>query len=175
MPVTRRQFIQRSTAAALTSALLTPPESAKAASERAVAASISHVQWQLIAALGEAIVPGSRSAGLVEFLQRQLSNPPHQALLMVRYLGLPLTPQEFYGSLAAQLSKVASTDNHPYEATQLAHQMATDSVAGWQGLPASLYHFVLRSDGCDIVYGTPAGSRLLGLEYMAHISPPEVM
>jgi len=100
---------------------------------------------------------------------------------MVRYLGLPLTPQQVYAQLAEQL--INYTANHPAagdladtgQANQLAEAMANDSVANWQGLPASLYHFIVRSDGCDVVYGTPSGSRLLGLDYMPHIMPPELL
>lgn len=173
MSVTRRQFIQRGAAAAAAPAILAAAGHTAPSHANQPAIAISPAQWSLIEALAEAIVPGSRSAGLTAFLQRQLANPPEQALLMVRYLGLPVTPIAFYEGLAEQLSAVHGSVT--FDAHALQAQMATDSVAIWQGLPASLYHFVLRSDGCDVVYGTPAGSKLLGLDYLAHIAPPEFL
>ncbi len=174
MSFTRRQFIQRGAAVAVAPAVLAAAGKTASSHANPPAIAITPAQWSLIEALAEAIVPGSRSAGLIAFLQRQLANPPEQALLMVRYLGLPVTPIAFYQGLAEQLS-AAQDGSATVDAYALQAQMATDSVANWQGLPASLYHFVLRSDGCDVVYGTPAGSKLLGLDYLAHIAPPEVL
>ncbi|MFW2422258.1 MAG: gluconate 2-dehydrogenase subunit 3 family protein [Porticoccaceae bacterium] len=178
MPLNRRDFITRTATAAMVANPLSQVAEAAATKPNTL---LSTREWQLITHLGEAIVPGSEAAGLTEFISRQLSKPAHQALLMVRYLGLPLSPQQLYQQLAEQLKNYS--DNHSLatdlsdkeQAKQLAEAMADDSVANWQGLPASLYHFILRSDGCDVVYGTPAGSRLLELDYMPHITPPEFL
>ena len=49
--------------------------------------------------------------------------------------------------------------------------MATDSLSGWAGPPASYVLFVLRADALDVTYGTPEGFEKLGIPYMAQIKP----
>lgn len=181
MAISRRHFMLRSSLAAVGTTALPALAHVASAAPPVGAALMPVRQWQLIESVAEAIVPGAAQAGIRQFLQKQLAQPSHQVLLMVRYLALPLTPVEFYRQLGAQLQQQADLLSHEREeftrsrALTLADAMAEDAVDNWQGLPASLFHFVLRSDGCDVVYGTPAGSRLLGVEYMPHIRPAEVL
>ena len=46
-----------------------------------------------------------------------------------------------------------------------------NKIDGWQGPPAGLTYFVLRSDAVDVVYGTMEGYESLGVPYLAHIAP----
>jgi len=130
-------------------------------------------------ALGEALLPGSTAAGLAEYLDHQLSGPPADSMLMIKYLRVPAPFTDFYlsGLRAADASArmqhgkaVAELD--PAAAAHLAGQMSAGQIPGWTGPPAAAFFFVLRSDAIDVAYGTQTGFQKLGVPYMAHIAPP---
>ncbi len=130
-------------------------------------------------ALGETLLPGSSTAGLAHYLDHQLSGDPADSMLMVKYLGVAAPFNEFYrGGLRATNAAAQSLHGKdfaelvPERATALVAKMSGGHLAGWQGPPAGLFYFVLRSDAVDVVYGTHAGFELLGVPYMAHIEPP---
>ncbi|HEY5719370.1 MAG TPA: hypothetical protein VIW02_03215 [Gammaproteobacteria bacterium] len=132
----------------------------------------------LVERLGEALLPGSAAAGLAHYLDAQLAAPPAESLLILRYLGSSPPYLGFYrvglagaaralGALAAEVAEPAA------QAERLVEQMGQGDPPGWQGVPAPLFRYVLRADAIDVVYGTPAGFARLGLDYAAHIAPPE--
>lgn len=123
--------------------------------------------------LGEAFVPGSAAAGLVHYVDHQLSGPPAQSMLMAKYLGIETPLNGFYRTALAQVraALVRAGDGADAPAA-LAAALGKGAVEGWQGPPAGLVGFVLRSDAIDVVYGTPEGFERLGVPYMAHIHPP---
>jgi hypothetical protein len=132
-----------------------------------------------LAALGERLVPGSRKAGVVPFVDYQLAAAPDDCMLMIQYLGVdpPFTP--FYrmglGALEAAAqdrhqSPFAKLEDAPAEA--LIAAMAEGKLEGWAGPPPPFFYFVLRNDACDVMYGTEKGFAALGVPYAAHIRPP---
>jgi hypothetical protein len=130
-------------------------------------------------ALGETLLPGSSTAGLSHYLDHQLSGDPADSMLMIKYLGVAAPFNEFYrgglqatNAAAQALHGKAFSDLTPEQATALVAQMSGGHMDGWQGPPAGLFYFVLRSDAVDVVYGTQAGFELLDVPYMAHIEPP---
>jgi hypothetical protein len=132
-----------------------------------------------VEALGETLVPGSSTAGLAHYLDQQLSGEAADSMLMIKYLGVAPPFNEFYrGGLRATDAAAQSLHGKPLadlgtpEATALVSQMSGGHIEGWQGPPAGLFYFVLRSDAVDVVYGTQAGFELLGVPFMAHIEPP---
>lgn len=132
-----------------------------------------------LGALGEVLVPGSGAAGLVQYIDRQLSGPPADSMLMIRYLGVRAPFTDFYRRGLEALDSMArarqadSFGDLPLgTARALIADIAAGDAAGWSGPPAGLFYFVLRSDAVDVVYGTPAGFAKLGVPYMAHIAPP---
>jgi hypothetical protein len=130
-------------------------------------------------ALGEILLPGSTAAGLSHYIDHQLSGDAADSMLMIKYLGVSAPFTGFYeGGLRATDSLAHSVYGKPFsrlskeQASALVTQMSGGKVAGWQGPPAGLFYFVLRSDAVDVAYGTQAGFEQLGVPYMAHIEPP---
>lgn len=136
-------------------------------------------ECQAVESLGDTLLPGATEAGLAHYLDSQLAATPEQSLLMLRYLDVPPPYLAFYRAcLAALDASVRRAHRQPFHRLDTA---ARDSVVvglqqknpdGWQGPPAPLFYFVLRSDAVDVVYGTPAGFDKLGIPYMPHIMPP---
>jgi hypothetical protein len=130
-------------------------------------------------ALGETLLPGSSTAGLAHYIDHQLSGTPADSMLMIKYLGVPAPFNRFYttglqatDAIARAAHGKAFSALSREQATALVGKMSGGQVEGWQGPPAGLFYFVLRSDAIDVVYGTKAGFEQLGVPYMAHIEPP---
>ncbi len=129
-------------------------------------------------ALGETLLPGAAEAGLAHFVDHQLSVPAPDCLLLLRYLDVPPPYATFYRAGLVALD-AASRSAHgegfvelPDRArTALVQIMSGESPAGWEGPPAPLFYYVMRSDAVDVVYGTEEGFRSLDVPYLAHIPP----
>ncbi|MEM1089733.1 MAG: gluconate 2-dehydrogenase subunit 3 family protein [Pseudomonadota bacterium] len=183
MGSSRRHFVGASGAGLLTFVVggckqeLTPSQARKAGADlRTLSAS----QAALVDALGEQLVPGATEAGLSHFIDQQLAAAPDEQLLMVKYLGVPAPWDGLYRDGLAGVNAAAQA-NHGQDyvnlssdlAGELAAALAGGSIEPWQGPPAGLFYFVLRSDAIDVVYGTQAGFERLGLPFAAHIVPPD--
>lgn len=129
-------------------------------------------------AIGETLVPGAAEAGIAHFVDKHLASKPQDSLLVVRYLDLPPPYLPLYQAGLAALDALsmkchdapfAGLDSGQREA--VVATMSKEDPDGWQGPPASLMYFVWRSDGVDVVYGTPEGFDKLGFPYMPHIMP----
>jgi len=130
-------------------------------------------------ALGEVLLPGSASNGLAHYIDHQLSGPPADNMLMIRYLGVRPPFTDFYRNGLRSLDLVARADSAMAfadlgsdVASRLVGNLAANQLATWSGPPAGLFYFVVRNDAIDVTYGTPAGFSALGIPYMAHIAPP---
>lgn len=139
---------------------------------------LSVAEVETLEALAEAIVPGAKQAGISYYLDAQLSAPTEDCLLMLKYLGVPPPFLPFYRSalqavdqaaqgLFQRACSVLSTE----QLNELVDKIASGQLGAWSGPPSGLVFFVLRSDACDVVYGTEAGFEQLGIPYMAHIVP----
>lgn len=132
-------------------------------------------------ALAEALVPGAQKAGIAHYIDRQLALPPAQSMLMLRYLGVePGDFLNFYRGGLAGADRLARADEGKtwpqLDAARRAALLATmgaDEAEGWSGPPSSFFTFVIRSDACDVVYGTEQGFARIDMPYMAHIAPPQ--
>ena len=135
-------------------------------------------EYETLVELADVLVPGAKQAGIGLFLDHHLSVKREHCLLMIGYLGVPSPYIDFYSS---SLDNIRSYCRSTYKApvTQLTLQqkqslvdaIAQDAILEWQGFPASFFHFVLRADAADVVYGTVSGFERLGIPYSAHISP----
>ena len=132
--------------------------------------------------LCDAMVPGAREAGIAHYIDKQLAQATQgDSLLMLKYLGVP--PADFAGFYRAVLGSAQNLAETRHGKTwrelddarsgALLAEIAGDKAPGWEGPPASFAFFVLRSDACDVVYGTEAGFARLGIPYMAHLSPAQ--
>lgn len=129
-------------------------------------------------ALGEALLPGAREAGIAHFVDAQLRNAPEDCLLTLRYFDWPPPYGAFYAGGLTALEALSQT-RHQMPFHQLSPEQAGVIVGGllsgqaedWQGPPAPLFYLSVRSDAVDVVYGTVEGFEKLGIPYMAHIEP----
>jgi hypothetical protein len=131
-------------------------------------------------ALGDTLLPGAAAAGMSHYVDQQISIPPAESLVVLRYLDVPPPYARFYqGGLAAldavarAQSKTAFADAGEADRRTIVRGLgAPADPAGWNlPLPARLFYFALRSDAVDVVYGTVEGFQKLGIPYMPHIAP----
>jgi hypothetical protein len=139
---------------------------------------LSEAEGRSLEALGEILLPGAATAGLAQYVDHQLSGPPADSMLMLKYLGVAPPFTDFYktglagaeaAAQAAHSKSLAALDAKQGEG--LVGAMAQGKIEGWSGPPAGLFYFTLRSDAVDVVYGTMKGFEQLGVPYMPHIPP----
>jgi hypothetical protein len=131
-----------------------------------------------LAAVGEALVPGARTAGIVQFVDQQISIPAEEALLEARILNVRPPYANFYRAALGAIDG-ASKARHGHGFAELdpsaQHDfidvMRQNKIEGWQGPPGAFVYVLLRSDAVDVVYGTMDGYAGLGVPYMPHIAP----
>jgi Gluconate 2-dehydrogenase subunit 3 len=180
--IARRVFMQRAAAGTLAfmvggvEVMLTPRQArAQAVPLRTLSAELA----QTLEAMGEALVPGAKQAGIVHFVDQQLTIPPQEALLQARILNVAVPFANFYRAAIGAIDR-ASTAKHggrrfaqlnPTEQHDFIDLMRQNKIEGWQGPGGSFVYLVLRSDAVDVVYGTVDGYARLGVPYQAHIEP----
>jgi hypothetical protein len=131
-----------------------------------------------IEALGEALVPGARQAGVAHFIDQQVSVSPGEALLEARQLNVKPPFIAFYRAAVAAVDKAAAARSGrsfatlgPDDQHSFIDAMRQNRIDGWQGPAGGFVYLVLRSDAVDVVYGTMEGYESLGVPYMPHIAP----
>jgi hypothetical protein len=137
------------------------------------------VEAGTLEALGETLLPGSAASGIAHYVDHQLAGDPTDSMLMIKYLRVPPPFRDFYRTGLRAIDTLAHTVHGKSfaglmadQATQLVTQLSAGQAQKWEGPPAALFYFVLRSDAVDVTYGTQSGFELLGVPYMAHIAPP---
>jgi hypothetical protein len=161
--------------------LLTPREARANGADFAV---LNDDEVDVLEAFGEALAPGARDAGIAHFVDRQLSVGPDDALLMIKSFNVPPPYAAFFKAGLAALDghsrvvhgkRFAELDA---AATNAVMQGLVATLGGaepeaWDGPPAVLVYFAVRSAAVDVVYGTVEGFQRLGVPYLPHILPPE--
>jgi len=139
---------------------------------------LSAEQAATLEAMGEALVPGAKDAGIVNFVDQQISGPPEEALLQARIFNVRPPYANFYrAALGAidgasektkgkKFAQLTADEQHDFIG-----QMRVNKIDGWQGPPGPFIFTVLRSDAVDVVYATMEGYAALGVPYMPHIAP----
>jgi hypothetical protein len=129
-------------------------------------------------AMGEALAPGAKTAGIVNFVDQQISGPAEEALLQARILNVRPPYANFYrAALGAVDSASDKTKGRkfaqltPDAQRDFVNLMRQNKIDGWQGPPGPFVYTVLRSDAVDVVYATMDGYAALGVPYMPHIAP----
>jgi hypothetical protein len=156
---------------------LTP---AQARVEKVPLRTLTDPEAKVLEALGEILLPKSAEAGIAHYIDHQLSGPPGDSMLILKYLGVAPPFVEFYRSGLAGIEGASHTafqkalvDLDAQQGAALVSSLASGGpVKGWSGPPAGLFYFTLRSDAIDTVYGTQQGFAALKVPYMAHIVPP---
>jgi hypothetical protein len=179
--IKRRALLKGAAAGALAftvggAELLLTPRAARA--QGVPLRTLNAAQAQALDALGEALVPGARQAGISHFVDQQISIPPEEALLEARILNVRPPYASFYRAALAGVDgasqKVRGRSFAQFseeEQRSFIGDMRQNKIDGWQGPPAPFVYLILRSDAVDVVYGTMDGYANLGIPYMAHIAP----
>ncbi len=135
-------------------------------------------QAATLGAMGEALVPGAKEAGIVNFVDQQISIPPQEALLQARILNVRPPYANFYRAALGAIDGASSKSKGKNfaalsgdEQRDFINQMRQNKIEGWQGPPGGFVYLVLRSDAVDVVYATMDGYAALGVPYMPHIAP----
>jgi hypothetical protein len=158
-----------------TDVLMTPGE----ARARAVPFRLLNAEEaETLEALGEALVPGAREAGIAHFIDQQVSVPPGEALLEARIVNVKPPFVNFYRAAIGGVERASANRSgkrfaalSASEQHEFIDQLRQNKIDGWQAPPGALVYFVLRSDAVDVVYGTMEGYQSLGVPYMPHIEP----
>jgi hypothetical protein len=129
-------------------------------------------------AMGEALVPGAKAAGISNFVDQQISIPADEALLQARILGVrPPFANLYRAALGAIDGAAEKTKGRKFaqldadEQREFINLMRGNKIADWHGPPGPFVYTVLRSDAVDVVYATMEGYAALGVPYMPHIAP----
>jgi hypothetical protein len=178
----RRQFMQRAALGVLAftvggAEVLLTPRAARA--QGVPLRALRPQEAETLEALGETLVPGARQAGVVHFIDQQLSVPPEEALLEARILNVRPPYVNFYRAAieAVERSNRAHSDGKRFVELdaigqhEFVDRMRQNKLDGWQGPAGAFVYLVMRSDAVDVVYGTVDGYARLDIPYMAHIAP----
>ena len=181
-PIERRVFNQGALIGALAfvvggvETMLTPRE---AQAQNVPLRTLKPEEAKTLAAMGEALVSGARDAGVVQFVDQQISIPPEEALLEARIMNVRPPVANFYRAAFGAIEG-ASKEHHggrgfaelnPTEQHDFIDAMRQNKIEGWKGPAGGFVYAVLRADSVDVVYGTMEGYAQLGVPYQAHIAP----
>jgi hypothetical protein len=141
--------------------------------------SLTADQAATLNAMGEALVPGAKEAGIVNFVDQQLSIPAEQALLEARIMNVRPPYANFYGAALGAIdgASQAKYGGRGFAQLTAAEQhdfidlMRQNKLENWKGPGSPFVFFLLRTDAVDVVYGTMDGYAHLGVPYQAHIAP----
>jgi hypothetical protein len=135
-------------------------------------------QGATLDAIGEALVPGAKAAGITNYVDLQISVPPEQSLLQARILNVRPPFANLYraalGAIDGASTKTKGkkfAELTPDEQHDFVDAMRQNKIEGWQGAPGPFVYNVLRGDAVDVVYATMDGYAMLGVPYMPHIAP----
>ena len=136
-------------------------------------------QAATVGAMGEALVPGAKEAGVANFVDQQLSIPPEQALLEARIMNVRPPYANFYraalgaidGASQAKYSGRGFAQLNGGEQHDFIDLMRQNKLDNWKGPGSPFVYFLFRTDAVDVVYGTMDGYAKLGVPYQAHIAP----
>jgi Gluconate 2-dehydrogenase subunit 3 len=135
-------------------------------------------QAATLGAIGETLVPSAREAGIVNFVDQQISIPAEEALLQARIFNVRPPFANFYraaiGAVDGNSERVAGRKFAALSATEqrdFVNNMRQNKIDGWTGPSGGFVYTILRSDAVDVVYGTMEGYAALGIPYQAHIVP----
>src|SRR5262249_20852396 len=131
--------------------LLTPQQ---ARAQNVAFRTLTPGEVETLEAVGEAIVPGARAAGVSHFGDQQLSVPAEEALLEARILNSRPPYANFYGAALGAVDRASQAVNggkrfaalNAGEAHSFIDNMRQNRVAGWQGPPGGFVYTVLRND-----------------------------
>src|SRR5579862_9950258 len=111
-------------------------------------------QAATLGAMGEALVPGAKDAGVVNFVDQQLSIPAEQALLEARILNVRPPYANFYRAALGAIDGTSKTRHGGRGFAELGGAEQHDfidamrqiKIEGWKGPVSAFVYVVLRAD-----------------------------
>ncbi len=181
--LTRRDFVMQSGVGVLTFCIAgcevetTPGDARKQGAAMRV---LTTSEVATLEAFGEILLPGSRDAGIANFIDHQLASPSENQLLMIKYLNVKQPYANFYRGGLAALDRAGRAESQASfnelgtsQQQVLVSRVSRDNPPGWDDGPLGpFFFFVVRNDALDVTYGTVRGFEALRIPYMAHILPP---
>jgi hypothetical protein len=180
--IERRAFMQGAASGALvftvggTEVMLSPRE---ARAQGVPLRTLSAEQAATLDAMGEALVPGAKQAGITNFVDQQISIPAEEALLEARIMNVRPPYANFYRAALGAIDGASKAKNggrgfaqlNATEQHDFVDLMRQNKLDDWKGPGAGFVYFLLRTDAVDVVYGTMDGYAGLGVPYQPHIAP----
>ena len=129
------------------------------------------------AAWCEVLAIGAAKAGVAVFVDKYLAEPFPASLLLIRYLQNPPFTDFYLGGIAGIDQESEARFSLPFISLDVSQRESvvdaavTSSTIAWTTPNPNFFYFVSRSDAVDVVYGTVAGFRDLGIPYLPHIRP----
>jgi len=180
--IERRAFMQGAGLGALAftvggAEVLLSPHQARA--QNVAFRTLSAAEVETLEAVGEALVPGAREAGISHFVDQQISIPAEEALLEARILNVRPPYANFYRAALGAVDRATQVHNggrrfaglNAVDQHGLVDAMRQNKIEDWQGPAGAFVYTVLRNDAIEVVYGTMEGYAALGIPYMPHIAP----
>lgn len=180
----RRRLLQLGGVAAISSVMAVESGGLLFSPAQAHAASLplrvfTRAEADMLGTLANVLLPGSREAGVVEFVDYQLSKD--LPLLIVRYFNWLGDLTGFYKEGLAALDRVSTkangvpfVRNTPSRQDAIVGSLLGGQIDAWPEAPPSrLFYLATRSDAVDVSYGTVDGFKKLNVPYMPHIVPTE--
>lgn len=139
---------------------------------------LSRAETVTLAAWCDRLAHGARAAEVGDFVNDQLAKHPDDALLGIRYFGWPPPWKPFYQAGIEGLDEAARAAHGERFAELRARQqddvharLQAGTLAWTAEVPFFLFYLVTRSDAVDVVYGTRAGFKSIGMRYDP-VNPP---
>src|SRR5262249_56539346 len=127
-------------------------------------------------AMGETLVPGAREAGIVQFVDQQLSIPAEEALLEARILNVRPPYANFYRAAIGAINGASTARaGKPFAELDAATQhafvdlMRQSKIDGWKGPGGGFVSFILRSDSGDVAYRSTSGQKSSDTADVSHM------
>ena len=178
----RRQFISGVVGTAAVAGSMSIPNGSFGAGKDKVKEqyrTFNKMQAETFAAWCNLIVNGSANAGVAYFVDKYISNPYAQSLIMARFFeDSPLS--DFY---IAGIAGIDKESREQFDRTfvllesdkqlQIINAASQSKTRIWVKPSPFIFYLMSRSDAIDVVYGTEQGFQNLDIPYLAHLPPPQ--
>lgn len=139
---------------------------------------LSYNEADIYNAWCDVLAIGAAKSNIAQFLDKYLSRPFEESLLMLRYF-TNMKLDEFYlaGIAGIDQESKAQFSRSFLELTEperefIIESASTSSTVAWADPAPAFFYFISRNDAIDVVYGTVKGFEKLNIPYLPHIRPP---
>jgi len=178
--VARRQFLSGAVGAAAIAGPVGGSLAAlgSAAEESAVTyRTFSAPQAEAYAAWCDLLANGAAKAGVARFVDKYISVPYDESLLLLRFFKDPSLGEFYFAGLAGIDRESDARFGKPFlslerdERLTIVEAARQSKTRAWTEPDPSFFYFISRSDAVDVVYGTERGFGTLDFPYRAHNAP----